>query len=42
MTLEPAVSGASVCRNLSQGESKLEVNKENKIIDNCQVDADSL
>ena len=42
MTFEPAVSGASVCRNLSQGESKLEVNKENKIINNCQVDRGAL
>ena len=41
MTLEPAISGASVCRNLLQGESKLEVNKENKITTNCQVDAET-
>ena len=41
MTLEPAVSGASVCINLSQGESKLEVNKENKAIDTCQIDAET-
>ena len=41
MTLEPAISGESVCRNLLQGESKLEVNKENKIINNCQIDAET-
>jgi len=42
MTLEAAVSGASVCINLSQGESKLEANKDYKMTNNCQVDADSL
>ncbi len=41
MTLEPAVSGASVCRNLSQGESKMENPKVDKAINNCQVDAET-
>jgi len=41
MTLETAVSGASVCINLSQGESKLEANKDYKATNNCQIDAET-